>query len=132
MVLGRCVGLRVLINQAFPASGVVPDGRGAEGPLLLDKTPGEEVALSWSPSCWPEDLDYAVYTGPLGDFDAHLPGTCSTGGMTTATLAVAGDAYFLVVPHAGAREGAYGQASNGTQRPQSTSACFPQRVATCD
>ena len=112
-----------------PTPGAVPDGEDVPGdPLLLDKAGGGQIALEWSPSCLPAD-SYAIYEGAIGRFYSHVPATCSTGGATTATLTpVLDDAYYLVVPVAGAEEGSYGTDSMGAERPQLGGACFVQTL----
>ena len=115
------------------AAGGVPDGKGVPGsPLMANREPGGGVKLTWDPSCSSDDHDYEVYQGTLGDFTSHAPATCSTGGSTTATFPVLGNAYFLVVPSSGDREGSYGHDSSGNPRPASTTACLSQEVASCE
>ena len=103
------------------------------GSLLVDRLPGGNVSLSWSASCSGGDVDYAVYEGSLGSFASHLPAACSTGNMTTLTVApAAGDRYFLIVPLSADREGGYGNVSDGAPRPPSAAACLGQLTGACD
>jgi cysteine-rich repeat protein len=100
--------------------------------LKVDLTPGGALELSWGPSCGAIDDDYCVYQGVPGDFTSHLPVICSTGGTTTVTLTLPqGDAYFLVVPRNAYREGSYGRAWDGAERPPGQSACVPQKLEGC-
>ena len=75
-------------RQAGPAgpggpAGAVPDGNVRPGvPLTLNQMPGGDIHLSWGSSCGPQETDYAVYEGILGDFTTHTPVLCSTGGLT--------------------------------------------------
>ena len=116
------------------AQGRVPDGAGVPGDqLLLDKLPGEELLLTWSPSCLGISPDYAVYDGQIGDFDGHLPGACSTANATSATIMPQpGNRYFLVVPMSGNREGGYGTDSSAVSRPASVAPCRVQFEQECD
>jgi hypothetical protein len=86
------------MRTAGSPAGRVPDG--SNGPALrLERSVGGAVTLTWSAACLPEDPDYAIYEGELGDFESHLPRSCTTGGATTSTLTpIAGSAYYLVVP----------------------------------
>ena len=69
----------------------------------------------------------------LGEFDSHLPVTCSSGGLTTWTVSgTDGDRYYLVVPRTLDSEGAYGTSVFAAERPSSTSACLPQAHAACE
>ena len=101
--------------------------------MRVDRLPGGDLELNWSPSCVGADVDYAIYEGSLGEFATHDAETCSTGSATTWTLTSgAGSRYFLVVPQSPNREGGYGADSAGNPRTQSASACQPQYLAVCD
>lgn len=98
-------------------------------PLLIGKGTGGTLELTWSPSCRVTDTDYAIYAGPIGSYADHDVVTCTTGGLTAATIAAAaGDLYYLVVPLNAGAEGSYGTASSGAQRPAATPACRPQSL----
>ncbi|HKQ61775.1 MAG TPA: PKD domain-containing protein [Candidatus Polarisedimenticolaceae bacterium] len=94
--------------------------------LRLSKASAGALQLDWGASCMASDSDYGVYEGPLGNFTAHVPVLCSTGGATTATLAPsAGSSYYLVVPNNHAQEGRYGQSSSGVAIPSGPTRCYP-------
>jgi probable HAF family extracellular repeat protein len=114
-------------------AGTVPDGSSVPGaPLAVDKSAGGAIVISWSSSCRPTDVDYAVYEGLLGDFGSHAPRLCTTGGATTATFVPGdGNRYYLVVPSDGAVEGSYGRTSAALERAASATACFGQAIASC-
>lgn len=116
------------------AAGFVPDGDDVPGTqLMIHKTGGAEIILTWGTSCLSTDNDYELYEGTLGYFTSHAPVMCSTGGATVVTLTPdPGDTYYLVVPRNGMREGSYGLDSSGVQRPQSSAACLIQEVGSCD
>ncbi len=101
--------------------------------VSLGKTAGGAITLSWERSCVTSDTDYEIYEGALAPpFDSHSAISCSTGGATTATIAPrSGDAYYLVVPTSGAREGSYGTRSDDTERPPGLNECAPQQVGLC-
>lgn len=136
----RCSGL----SDAYPPTNsrcgcnVVESGvamPGADAPsghvagLTLERLGSGDLQLSWAASCSPNDTDYAVYEGTLGDFSSHDSVTCSTGGMTSAMIQPApADSYYLVVPRNSQREGSYGRDSAGAARPPATNACVPQLV----
>ena len=89
--------------------------------------------LSWDASCRGGDTDYEVYEGTIGDFTSHSARLCSTGGLTTVTLTpVPDDAYYLVVPSNGYKEGSYGTDSTGAARPRGAPWCLPQSIGACD
>ena len=78
------------------------------------------------------DTDYAIYQGTLGDYNSHLPLSCTTGGATFFEIdAPADSTYYLVVPKNATREGSYGTDSTGALRQPSASPCLPQMVGAC-
>jgi hypothetical protein len=119
--------------ELLPPAGRVPDGATLPGtPLTLGKVGGNQLALSWGPSCLSGDTDYEIYEGSLGDFTSHAPRFCSTSGVSGMTFdAPAGDVYYLIVPTNGIAEGSYGVDHQGNGRPQGLSACFPQSIDGC-
>jgi hypothetical protein len=71
-------------------------------------------------------MDWEVYAGALGDFTAHAPVLCTTGGQRGARVTPpSGDAYYLVVPRTLDFEGSYGE------RPAAAGACLPQSILAC-
>jgi CxxC motif-containing protein (DUF1111 family) len=114
-------------------SGSVPDGGSVPGaPLTVSKAAGGAIMLSWDVSCLAGDVDYAIYEGTVGDYASHQSLVCSTGGATTQEVMPSpDDRYYLVVPTNGFREGAYGEASDGTPRPSGAAACLPQAIGAC-
>lgn len=116
-------------GEAVRAAGAVPDGLHIPGiPLTASLGPGDELTLFWGASCQASDTDYAIYEGFMGGgYTSHAPLICSTGGASTVTLRPGADNhYYLVVPHNGAREGAYGFDSQGVPRFPAAAACLIQ------
>jgi hypothetical protein len=105
---------------------------GRAGPLLtLSKSSGGGVRLDWGASCVASDNDYGVYEGPIGDFTAHVPVQCSTGGATTATISPSpGSCYYLVVPTDQYYEGRYGTSSSGAEILGGPTRCYPAASTT--
>jgi hypothetical protein len=115
---------------------------GEPGTLLVSRTPGGDLGLAWDDagaSCLASS--YGVYRGDLvelraGDYAHDTQLACTQGG-TSLSLPLTdprlGDAdYFLVVADDGSREGSYGRASSGAERPVSSAACRPtQDVSVC-
>jgi len=94
--------------------------------VTLSKTADGRVTLSWGASCVATDTDFAVYQGPLGNFQSHVPVQCSTGGLTSVTFTPAtGSAYYLVVPNDSHYEGRYGATSSGAPIPAGPTRCYP-------
>lgn len=114
------------------AAGSVSTGLG-KSPLVLSKSGSDLITLSWDVSCNPNDGDYEIYEGTIGNFTSHVSRYCSTGNATSLTMTPdTGSRYYLVVPANGTREGSYGLRSDGTERPQGAFACLPQQIAsTC-
>lgn len=113
-------------------AGATPSRHTSGQPLLLDKTAGGSLALSWGASCFAADTDYAVYEGVLGDFSSHVPRACSTDAATQIELVpAAANRYYLVVPRNPTREGSYGRTSAAAERPASSEPCLPQEIAAC-
>ncbi len=108
-----------------PGSGVVPDGTAiGTTPLMVFRESTGDLTLTWSPSCFPNDVDYEVYGGTIGAFYDHQPVTCTTSGQTTYIFTPAvGDWYYLVVPTDGSIEGSYGESNLYGERPQVSGAC---------
>jgi len=101
------------------------------GLLTLSSLAGGAVRLDWGASCMGTDDDYAVYEGPIGNFTAHVPVLCSTGGATTATITPsAGSTYYLVVPNQGYHEGRYGTSGSGLEIPSGPTRCYPRALST--
>ena len=95
--------------------------------LALSKSGGESIELQWGASCVASDSDYGIYTGPIGDFSAHVPVVCSTGGATSASVVPPeGDVYYLVVPNNQYLEGIYGTDGSGTEIPAGPTRCYPR------
>ncbi len=109
------------IPGAFEVSGV---------PLEIDRQ-GDEIVLTWSPTCG-DGLDYAVYEGLLGDLASAAPRQCSTGGATNATLVPAdGQRFYLIAAQSTDSEGSWGRNSRGAERTPSPAACLPQAIGGC-
>jgi len=118
---------------ASVAAGAVPNGSDRPGtPLTISHLPDGDLLLAWGTSCRLSDLDFEIYEGALGDFTSHLPMACTTGDLTEAALTPPeGPAYYLVVPRNQTREGSYGRASDGSERPAPVSTCLLQAFAAC-
>ena len=121
-------------SDAFIPSAPATAGGRISG-LVADKGAGGAVVLSWNTSCSLADIDYEVYEGTIGTWYSHLqiPGLCTTGGATAATVAApgAGGRYYLVVPSDSVTEGSYGEASGNLERPASAAACLGQVLGNC-
>ena len=111
-----------------------PVGRAAAalaGGMLSVSKSGDGLLLAWGPSCVSTDTDFAVYEGPVGDFTAHVPKLCTTGGMTSATISPsAGNTYYLIVPTDQYYEGRYGTSSSGGETPAGPTRCYPAAATT--
>ena len=87
------------------------------GGLSLDKAAGDQLRVSWSPSCSYETDNYAIYEADLGALRIGRfnpqPLTCDTGGDLVEYVAQpTGDRFYLVAPLAGGYEGGYGRGSH--------------------
>ncbi len=122
-----------VIEASPPSPGSVPDGGLVPGlPLTAQKLAGAAIALTWAVACSAGGNDYEVYEGTIGAWSSHVPRACTTGGATILALTpIPAGAYYLVVPRGASTEGSYGLTSEGTQRPQSATACVPQRAGSC-
>jgi hypothetical protein len=116
------------------STAVVPAGRiPSQTPLLLHKTIGNGVRLTWGPSCLEGDSDYEIYEGDLGDFTGYRPLVCSTGGERGVVIVPSnGATYYLVVPRNTSWEGSYGETSDGSERSRGTPSCLPQAIGECE
>jgi len=122
-VAGNDIFVSKLSGSAVPAGDVA-------NTLSVQYAAAGDITLSWGSSCTTTDDDYGVYEGSIGSWYSHVARLCSTGGLTSATFTpAAGNTYYLIVPRNGQREGSYGAASNGTQRPQGGGACAVQEIA---
>ncbi len=134
LVIGRCGGTEIYLNQPPAPAGGVPNGDGVPGTqLTLDKAPLDRITLAWGDSCQIGDGDYEIYEGTLGDLASHVPVTCTTGGATQRTFSPGpASTYYLIVPSNEEAEGSYGVDSNGAARTQGVAACRPQSVELCE
>ncbi len=117
-----------------PAGGV-PDGDEIAGTMLTVSRSGNQITLSWGASCSPEDDDYSIYEGTIGNFQDHAPRVCSTGGLASHTLSPwtgPSSSYFLVAPRNETFQGSLGQSSAGVPRTAGESPCLPQSVGSCE
>jgi hypothetical protein len=141
---GACIGLDLCdcdpgwqgadcAQELALGAGSVPDGSTPPAPpLRMRKGPAGGLFLGWSASCGPNDEDYEIYEGSIGDFTSHVPLVCSTSGAKSFIVTPgAGNHYYLVVPASVNREGSYGKDVVGGERPASTAACLPQAVLPC-
>ncbi len=135
MVVGRCSGTELYMNvPPFGAAGSTPDGDIIEGAMLTVSRNGDQMDLHWGDSCSVLDTDYSVYSGAIGsDFSQHTPAVCSTGGLTTTTLAIGGgSSYYLVAPRNPSFTGSLGSNSLQFERAAGPAPCVPQVVGACD
>ncbi|MCP3980859.1 MAG: hypothetical protein GY716_16275 [bacterium] len=118
--------LEWFLDAAGGASGAI-----SEGSLRVNRS-GPSLDLDWGASCGPDDIDFLIYEGTLGDFGSHLPRLCSTAGAWQATIAApAGSVYYLVVPSNGSTEGSYGTDGAGSARLPAAAACATQLFLDC-
>ncbi|MCP3980142.1 MAG: DNRLRE domain-containing protein [bacterium] len=122
--------LEIEFDPPPAVAGRVPDGNEVPGtPLTVQKLGGGTIRLEWDDSCRASDTDYGVYEGEFGDPASQLVRTCSTGGAALHDLVPgAGDRFYVVVPHNGAVEGAYGTDSAGAARAAAGAPCFAQAI----
>jgi hypothetical protein len=96
--------------------------------------PAGSVSMSWGLPCNAAavpDQDFAIYTGPLGDWSNLTSLTCSTGRDTSWFIdGIEPNMFWLVVPQNSANEGSYGRSSFGERAPAALP-CKPQAIATC-
>ena len=122
-------------TEVVIAGGEVPDGTQLdERPIQFRRLPGNsgEFRMMWNASCGPNDEDYAIYQGIVGDFTSHAPLTCTTGGAEVIVMTpAAGNLYYLVVPLTVTREGSYGLDGDDDPRPASLAPCLSQASEAC-
>jgi hypothetical protein len=100
--------------------------------LTLAKAGGNDLALTWNPSCRATDMDDEIYQGLIGAWGSHVPYSCTTNGATTATVSpTEADTYYLVVPRNVGFEGSYGRNGSHLERPASSLACLQQAIGVC-
>ena len=111
------------------SAGAVGEATG----VIVSKSGGADLDLSWNQSCGGEETDYGIYAGTIGDYKSHESIMCTTGGGTaTSFTPQGGDRYYLVVPHDGTEEGASGETSWAGERAQGGNPCFPRSIkSTC-
>jgi hypothetical protein len=118
-----------------PIAGTTPDGSPGV-PLRVEKAAGNDVSVTWGPSCSASASNYAIYEGTIAALRAgtwdHQPRTCAAGTDLAETfLPGSASVYFLAAPLAGSREGRLGTTSAGADRPASGSACAPREPTSC-
>jgi hypothetical protein len=114
-------------------AGRVPDGtQPGDRPIEIRKLNGGDLRLTWDDSCGPDDIDFAVYQGTIGDFTGYTPITCTTGGVRGIVITPdPGGLYWLVVPSTSNGEGSYGLDGDGIERPSSVMSCGMQALLGC-
>lgn len=113
------------------ACGSVPQTT-AQGTLLQVQRISTSLRLTWGASCNPQDTDYVIYEGAIGDFANYAPFRCTTsGGLAAVFLAPADSRFYLVGPRNATREGSLGQFDNGTERPPGLSSCVTRLALQC-
>jgi len=122
------------IPERWLAGGHMPEG-GANGLQVSRAAESGQLTLSWGAACVPGN-SAALYEGVLGDWTSHVPRTCSAGPGTATFAEPTGSAYYLIVPvslnfNPPDVEGSYGLLRDGSERPPSLQACYPQAVVEC-
>jgi alpha-L-fucosidase len=113
------------------ACGSVPQ-TAAQGALLQVQRISTSLKLSWGASCNPQDTDYVIYEGAIGDFANYSPFRCTTSGSLAAVfLPAAGSRFYLVGPRNATREGSLGTFDDGTERPAGLSSCTTRLALPC-
>ena len=120
------------VSCSADCAPLLPAGEVADDQLVVVLEESGDLTLAWSASCLGSDSDYGIYEGFIGDFNSHTSRTCSTAGLTSATLApTGGGTYYLVVPNNSIAEGSYGADSQGNPRPAGLAVCMQQEVGSC-
>jgi hypothetical protein len=104
--------------------GPVPS---AGPPLAVRKNPvtPQHLDLTWGDSCGPDQNDFAVYEGTIGNWYSHTKKLCTTSGALGASdlTPAATSSYYLVVALSATSEGSYGKNSAGAEIPAGLSTC---------
>ncbi len=134
MAVGAPFGAQAFLFALRPRPATtVPDGTSDTLLTVSLARDADDIwlGLAWGPACGGED-DFDVYEGELGSFDTHMPLACGTAHQPWLWASVPeGSTYYLVVPRTLGREGSYGRASSGVERPASAAACSVREVADC-
>jgi hypothetical protein len=122
-----------VVQVTTQRAGTVPGGVGLPGrPLEVVMDDQGDLTLVWGSSCFAGDTDYEIYQGIIGNFSVTSPAVCSTGGQTSLSFTpLPGNRFYLVVSRNATREGSYGRASDGTERPASSMACALWSMGAC-
>ena len=108
-------------QQALSATLTDSGGGGMNGSPIAGKTIGFVIGTESASSA----------TNASGISMADLILTQNPNLVYTVASSFAGDAYYLVVPHNGIREGGYGFSSRG-ERTAGPRSCLPQESKACD
>jgi hypothetical protein len=111
------------LRNELTALSSLPGG-GTSDRLRVQRS-GNQLRLSWDPSCSLWANDYAIYAGTIGAFNSHTAIDCSDDlhDLTETIALPAGNRYYLVVPLTANAEGSYGATSAGVERPRGTAVC---------
>jgi murein DD-endopeptidase MepM/ murein hydrolase activator NlpD len=113
------------------ACGSVPQTP-VQGALLQVQRISSSLRLTWGASCNPQDNDYVIYEGAIGNFANYSPFRCTTSGNLVAVfLPTAGDRFYLVGPRNATREGSLGRFDNGAERPPGLTSCTTRLALQC-
>lgn len=93
----------------------IPDGASAPGtPLQVGKS-GTDLLLTWDAAQCPAAA-VNVYRGPIGNFSGFTAGDCGLPATGSATLALPGDVWFLVVAtDGGSTDGSWSRDASGDE-----------------
>jgi hypothetical protein len=104
---------------------------GTASTLHVDKnaqTVGD-LDLTWGASCSATGPDYSVHEGQLGVWFSHTPLRCSSGFALSQTITPSsGDRSYLIAPVSPDYTGSLGTDSAGTERPDGSPSCTPDRA----
>jgi hypothetical protein len=79
----------------------------------------QHLDLTWGDSCGPDQNDFAVYEGTIGNWYSHTNKLCTTAGALGVSdfTPSAASSYYLVVALSTTSDGSYGTNSAGAEIP---------------
>jgi len=121
----------VVVTSGSAVPGEASDHDVSEEAMIVTGFDGGsgELQISYTPGC--DAVEHNIYYGDLSSVAsyAYAGAVCSVGVSGTAGFtATSGEMFFLIVANNGIEEGSYGEAGDGSQRPEDVGTAVCDRV----
>ena len=103
-----------LCAPIVPLLHPVPDGATMPGSAMTATRVGSQIDLTWDTTSCGTAVDYHLYAGTIGDFEAVVDAHCEIGPTGAATIPMPGESIWWVIASADpSKVGSFGQGDGG-------------------